>query len=88
MHVIDQAIFDNTLTPALLEAEAKKPLPPEGASYWGDAMRTLFVRSDAVYSAAFPSDRVTLESLPARAAKLAAAQMGVLHTFILGARAA
>jgi hypothetical protein len=82
MHPIDQAIFDNTLTQDLLRAEAGKPLPPEGSSYWGDAMRALWpVRGDL----SAPS---VLESLPARAAKLAAAQMGVMHTFILGGRAA
>lgn len=82
MHVIDQAIFDNTLTPELLSEESRKPLPPEGSSYWGDAMRALF---PACPERSAPE---VIESLPTRAAKLAAAQMGHMHASILGDRAA
>ena len=39
MHAIDKAIFRGTLTDALLEEHAARPLPDPGASYWGDRMR-------------------------------------------------
>ena len=78
MHPIDQAIFDNTLTPAMLHEEAKKELPPPGTSYWGDAMRELAI--EAAWLA--PVD------LPRRAAKRAAAAMGQAHATILGLQTA
>ena len=39
MHPIDAAIFDGRLTADLLDRHAHEPLPAEGCSYWGDAMR-------------------------------------------------
>lgn len=38
-HPIDRAIYTGTLTAAMLREHAALPLPDEGESYWGDAMR-------------------------------------------------
>ena len=38
-HPIDAAIYGGTITRAELEDLARRPLPPRGDSYWGDAMR-------------------------------------------------
>lgn len=62
MHPVDEAILQGTVTPELLRQEARKPLPPRGESYWGDAMRAVGPDADdPALSAARQAEREMAE---------------------------